>query len=74
MNLTKKIIFGPLLLLIPELPLRNVSAGRCLSFNVRNYSTNNSLVPCSAVKIYLNADLDKLLIIRENTGKSGVYL
>jgi len=41
-----------------------------LSVNVKNYSTNSSVVP---VKIYRNADLDKLQIIKEGKGKSGVY-
>lgn len=38
--------------------------------SVFDYSTNSSVVP---VKIYRNADLDKLRIIKENKGKGGVY-
>jgi hypothetical protein len=45
-----------------------VSSG--LSVDVRNYSTNNSVVP---VIKYSNADIQKLQIIKENKGKSGVY-
>jgi hypothetical protein len=41
-----------------------------LSVDVRNYSTNNSVVP---VIKYSNADIQKLQIIKENKGKSGVY-
>jgi hypothetical protein len=41
-----------------------------LSVNVKNYSTNSSVVP---VKIYRNTDLDKLQILKEAKGKSGVY-
>jgi hypothetical protein len=41
-----------------------------LSVNVKNYSTNFSVVP---VKIYRNTDLDKLQILKENKGKCGVY-
>jgi hypothetical protein len=41
-----------------------------LSVNVINYSTNNSVVP---VIKYSNADIQKLQIIKENKGKSGVY-
>lgn len=41
-----------------------------LSLNVRNYSTTVPIVP---IKIYRNADTDKLQIIIENKGKAGVY-
>lgn len=37
---------------------------------MRNYSTDNSVVP---VIKYSNADTQKLQIINENRGKSGVY-
>jgi group I intron endonuclease len=37
---------------------------------MRNYSTDNSVVP---VIKYSNADIQKLQIINENRGKSGVY-
>lgn len=36
----------------------------------RSYSINFSVVP---VKIYKNADHDKLQILKENQGKAGVY-
>lgn len=36
----------------------------------RTYSTNSPVVP---IKIYSNADLQKLLIIQENKAKPGVY-
>jgi len=36
----------------------------------RTYSTNSPVVP---VKIYANADKEKLQIISENKGKAGVY-
>jgi group I intron endonuclease len=40
----------------------------------RLYSTNSSVVVASGpVKLYKNADLDKLKILKENRGKSGVY-
>ena len=42
-----------------------------LSLFARNYSTNSSAV-VPAIK-YKNADLDKLQILKENKGKSGVY-
>ena len=41
------------------------------SVNIISYSTDSSVKP---VKKYANADLDKLQIIKENKGKSGVYL
>lgn len=41
-----------------------------LSVNVKNYSTNSSVVP---VKMYSNADIDKLQILKESRGKCGVY-
>lgn len=37
---------------------------------VRNYTTTSPVVP---VKFYVNAYTQKLLIIKENAGKSGVY-
>lgn len=47
------------------------SKGSCLSLVcMRNYSTDNSVVP---VIKYSNADTQKLQIINENRGKSGVY-
>ena len=36
----------------------------------RNYSTNSSFSP---LKIYSNADIDKLQILKENKSKAGVY-
>lgn len=55
-------------ILFATFPFYNLN---CLElYNVRNYSTNCSVVP---VKIYRNADLEKLYIIEENIGKSGVY-
>jgi len=39
-------------------------------FYPRTYSTNSPVVP---VKIYANADKEKLQIISENKGKAGVY-
>ena len=41
----------------------------------RGYSTNSSTVapPTQPAKIYRNADLDKLRILKENKGKCGVY-
>ena len=41
-----------------------------LSVNVKSYSTDSSVIP---VKNYENADLDRLQILKENKGKSGVY-
>ena len=40
-----------------------------LSFQ-RTYSTNSTVVP---TKIYKNAELDKLQILKENIGKAGIY-
>lgn len=39
----------------------------------RSYSTlsSSAIVP---VKIYMNADLDKLKALKDNKGKSGVYV
>jgi hypothetical protein len=45
---------------------RQSQASSGLPVDVGNYSTNNSVVP---VKIYRNADLDKLQIVKENRGK-----
>jgi len=41
----------------------------------RSYSTNSSPTTPSfqPVKVYLNADEDKLIILKENKGKCGVY-
>lgn len=41
----------------------------------RYYSTNSLAVTASSypVKIYMNADLDKVIILKENKGKCGVY-
>lgn len=39
-------------------------------FEARSDSTNSSVLP---VKLYKKADLDKLLIIKENKAKCGVY-
>jgi hypothetical protein len=42
----------------------------------RAYSTSSSTpasVAAQPVKIYPNADLEKLLILKENKGKVGVY-
>jgi len=41
----------------------------------RSYSTNSSpTIPSfQPVKVYLNADEDKLIILKENKGKCGVY-
>jgi hypothetical protein len=42
----------------------------------RSYSTNSSPTtpPFQPVSVYLNADQDKILILKENKGKCGVYL
>ena len=42
-----------------------------LSLFARNYSTNSSAV-VPVIK-YKNTDLDKLQILKENKGKSGIY-
>jgi len=42
----------------------------------RTYSTNSPVAASNEikpVKIYENADKDKLLILKENKGKAGVY-
>ena len=50
---------------------------RKLSFNKlsRSYSTNSSSITPSLqpVSVYINADQDKVLILKENKGKCGVY-
>jgi len=40
----------------------------------RSYSTSSKNPKYSPEVIYLNSDLDKLKILKENKGKSGVYL
>lgn len=45
---------------------------KCKSKGRRNYSSNKSPVIVPVMK-YENADLDKLRIIQENKGKSGIY-
>jgi hypothetical protein len=42
-------------------------------FEARSDSTNSSVLPVKALRAYKNADLDKLLIIKENKAKCGVY-
>lgn len=37
------------------------------------YSTNYTVLPVEAHRAYKNVDLDKLLIIKENNAKAGVY-
>lgn len=53
----------------PLLSLRICNAPLFLSLR-RTYSTDNPVIP---VKIYKNTDLDKLQILKENKGKSGIY-
>lgn len=43
-----------------------------LTLNVRNYSTGTPS-PIVPGKIYANADVDKLQILQENKGKTGIY-
>jgi len=50
----------------------------CISFYVRNYSSIKVCVSSPpavlvAVKTYNNTSLDKLLILKDNKGKAGVY-
>ena len=40
---------------------------------LRGYSTKSSPPPIKPVKIYKNADLNKLLILKESKGKCGIY-
>jgi len=42
----------------------------------RSYSTNSSSItpPYQPLSVYLNADQDKILILKDKKGKCGVYL
>lgn len=72
MSLTAKIIFGFFNSLVVN---SHYSYNRNLtlpvfSVNIKRYSTDSSVEP---VKIYANADQDKLQILKDNKGKAGVY-
>lgn len=60
-------------ILCNSIPGLNFSGPRCLPMR-RNYSSaNSSVVATQPVKIYKNADLDRLRILKESKGKAGVY-
>ena len=58
---------------------RSFSGVRLAFSSFSSYSTNSSIVaspvklPLWSTKLYTNADLQKLIIIKENRGKAGVY-
>jgi hypothetical protein len=65
-------------LLYSNLEANSMALLAIFPFLVRNYSSSKSAAASPSlvvvpVKIYSNADLQKLQILRENEGKAGVY-
>jgi hypothetical protein len=44
------------------------------SIRISYFSVNSLVVATQPVKLYKNADLDKLRMLKENQGKAGVYI